>query len=202
METPTLTPTSAKQWKGKIQVEGTDLTLPSGNVARVKQLDPTAFMSSGIIPDPLSAIITKAINTKKGLPPKLADDLMKDPAMLSTTLEMFDRVLVHCVVEPPIDMPPPCAVEVEGQTCGLYANQDVHKTPTRSGHHRYEEGERDPDVLYADTVEMDDKMFIFNWVLGGTRDLEQFREQLQGGMGVVPNGQDVQRPAKRTIKRR
>lgn len=43
--------------------------------------------------------------------------------------------------------------------------------------HPVPEGERDPSLLYVDEVDMDDKMFIFQWAVGGTRDLESFRQQ-------------------------
>lgn len=39
------------------------------------------------------------------------------------------------------------------------------------------EDERDDEKLYADEVEDEDKMFIFQWVSGGTSDVEKFREE-------------------------
>lgn len=37
--------------------------------------------------------------------------------------------------------------------------------------------ERKPGVLYADMVGMEDKAYVFNIAVGGTRDLAQFREE-------------------------
>ena len=184
--------TSAKQWKGRRPKVGTDLELPSGNVALVKPLDPTDFLTSGMIPDPLSSIIHKAINTTKGLPPSALNKISNSREDLAATLEMFDRVLTHVVLEPVIEMPPPCDVVVAGQPCDLYANAEVHQDTHKSGRHRYHEGERIEDVLYADEVDFQDKTFIFQWVLGGTRDLEQFRRQQAASMDAVPDSKDLQ----------
>jgi hypothetical protein len=188
--------TSAKQWKGKRQTSAGPLDLPSGNTALVMPLDPTAFLSADLLPNPLMAIVRKAINTQKGLPPKAMKQIADDPEMLTSALEMFDRVLVRVVVEPEIQMPPPCAVIIgegmEAKVCGEYANTDVHKDPTKSGQHAYREDERDEEVLYADQVDMADKMFIFQWCLGGTRDLEKFRREQGATVGSLSVGEDVE----------
>lgn len=202
METNELSPTPAREWKKKSNLDGRDLPLPSGNVALVKPIAPTAFMTNGMIPDPLTALIRKAINEKKGLPPSAMQKMAEDPVQLSAALEMFDRVLVAAVILPEISMPPACDIEVEGEVCGDYANTDVHKTPHKSGHHQYHEGQRDPDVLYADEVEFQDKVFIFQWCLGGTSDLERFRSEQAKRMESVSDGSNVQRPTKRAAKRK
>lgn len=189
-------PTSAKEWKGKVQVEGSDLELPSGNVARIKQMSPQAFMSSGVIPDPLTQVIRKAINSKKGMKPSDLKEVSDDPKKMASALEMFDRVLSHVAVLPEVEMPPPCT------ECGEYFTVDErHSDRKRDDFHKYTEGERDPEVLYADQVDMEDKMFIFNWCMGGTGDLTSFREQLESGVESVSNGEDIQVPAKRTAGR-
>jgi hypothetical protein len=38
------------------------------------------------------------------------------------------------------------------------------------------ESDRDPELLYVDEVDEDDKNFIMSWAFGGTSDLEKFRE--------------------------
>lgn len=42
---------------------------------------------------------------------------------------------------------------------------------------------RDPEKLYPDDVDMMDKMFIFNWAMGGTAELASFRAQHAELMG-------------------
>jgi hypothetical protein len=181
-----LTPTPASEWGSKVAVAGTDLRLPSDNVARVRNLSPQAFLASGMIPDPLFKIIQDAIASGKGLPPSTMKKLSDDKASLIDTLMMFDRVLCFCVIEPQIKMPPPCS------DCGEYF------TDKHSSDHDYREGARDPEVLYADQVVMDDKVFIFQWALGGVKDLQSFREEQASLVASIPDGQGVQRSPKRS----
>lgn len=185
-------PTQPRDWKKKIQVEGTDLTLPSGNIALVKQMSPQAFMQSGLIPDPLTAIIRKSIGEKQGLPPTAMAEISEDPEMLMSAMELFDRVLVYVVAEPFVKMPPTCDHLTGEVRCEMYYNTAVHRDNKDPEYHEYHEGARADDILYADQVDMDDKMFIFNWCLGGTRDLDQFRKELQGNVDAVSDSQNIQ----------
>jgi hypothetical protein len=177
-------PTSAKQWKGKIQAEGTDLELPSDNVARVRQISPQAFLASGMIPDPLRPMIQKAINSKKGLPPSAPKEMMDNPELIAAAAEMFDRTLCYVMVEPEVVMPPTCT------ECGEYANTAQHERGTPD-YHRYNEGPRDSEVLYADQIDLTDKQFVFNWALGGTRQLETFRDQIGAVVGPLQDEQGL-----------
>jgi hypothetical protein len=133
------------------------------------------------------SIIRKSIQEKQGLPPSTLKKITEDSSLLTSALELFDRVLVHVTVEPNVQMPPACT------ECGEYANKPQHDSGVR-GSHKYVEGERDKSTLYADQVLMDDKTFIFQWCLGGTRDLEQFRKQADPGLGVVPDSEDLPLP--------
>ena len=188
MEQQNLTPTPADQWSGASAFAGHDLSLPSGNVARVRRISPSDFLSGGTIPDPLTDIIRRAIHTKKGLNPKELEKVAEDPTKLASALEMLDKTLCRVMVMPKVEMPPSCDVAVPDGICGLYANEEVHQNPTRTGHHAYHEGERQMGVLYADVIEMNDKMFIFQWAIGGTADLQQFRQELEAGVGSLQVG--------------
>jgi hypothetical protein len=189
---------TAKSWKSK-QKRGADLELPSGNVALVKPLKPEAFLQGGLIPDPLGQLVSKAINSKKGLPPTAMKDIADDPAKLAAAMEMFDRVLTYVVVEPEVRMPPLCVVDVDGEPCGKVATDAVHFDTHKSGHHRCEEAEREEDVLYADIVDMEDKMFIFNWCVGGTKDIASFRDELASNVGAVSADQALQGKTKQDV---
>lgn len=186
-ETQGLEPTPASSWKGRVAVEGTDLLLPSGNVARIKQMSPQTFLSSGVLPDPLSAIINSAVHSKQGLPPEKMEEMADDPEKIQASLELFDRVLVHVAVMPVIKMPPTCV------ECGEYYNVDGRHSDERADEfHHYIEGKRSPDILYADTVSLQDKIFVFQYCMGGTRDLEKFRSELPAGLGGLSHKQDLQ----------
>jgi hypothetical protein len=185
-QNPTTGATPAGQWKTNIRPEGTALPLPSGNTALVRNISPQAFLASGIIPNPLMNIIRKAINEAEGLPPGKLKKMMGDDTMLVASLELFDRMLCYVLVDPPAKMPPTC------RHCGEYSKpNDQHNDSSHENYHRYVEADRDPNVLYADIVEMDDKVFIAQWCLGGTSDLEQFRQQSEDGLASVLGREDV-----------
>lgn len=137
---------------------GIALELPSGFVVKVRNTGGLrTFMSNGSIPNNLLAIISKALNTGKGVDTK---DLVTQEGVLDTKLlnemsEMIDNIAMKTIVDPVINPVPA------------------------------DEEERSDDLLYVDELPEDDKMFIYSWVSGGTRDLEQFRRESASGMDAV-----------------
>lgn len=160
--------TSAREWK-KATSE-TDLPLPSGFVCRVKRPGMPKLLASGVIPDILMPMAQKAIDDARSDGRTASEDVdmdIKDLMMQEGGMEaMFDaaaRVTAECVVEP---------------RC-LYHRQELvgYPDPAANGWKDIPQDERDPDVLYTDEVDFDDQMFIFSFVVGGTRDLESFRQK-------------------------
>lgn len=96
------------------------------------------------------------------------DEFTENPDRIQLIVALADNVTVYCVVEPAV-APVPAAGEA-----------------------------RDEDTLYVDEVDMDDKMFIFQFAVGGTKDLEQFRAAQASGVESLSAGKAVARPAKRT----
>lgn len=181
-----LTPTPASQWQTTVKVDGTDLALPSGNIVRIRRMSPQTFLTAGVIPNPLLEIITASIRSKRGMPPEKVEEMSKDAEKIQASLEMFDRVMAYVALSPVVKMPPTC------NHCNQYYNVDErHKDEVREDYHRYDEGPRDPNVLYSDIVDIADKMFVFQFCLGGTRDLESFRSQLPTGLGGLSDLQDL-----------
>jgi hypothetical protein len=178
--------TNAKQWKSKSKTGTHELTLPSGNVALCQPIKPEAFLESGMIPDPLMPMITKAINSKRGLPPSKVNEIAEDPKQLASAIEMFDRVLVYCVIEPAVDMPPIC--DVEGCTATQFGGDGIHIDRAKDGYHRYIDPVRDESILYADEVDMEDKQHIFTWAIGGTADAKKFRGQRRATVDAASRG--------------
>lgn len=188
--------TSASAWKGAQSVDGAEVDLPSGNVVLVKHLSPTAFLASGLIPDPLTAIIRKSIHTKKGLNPKDLEKMVADGDNLVETMKMFDEVVCNVTIEPKIIMPPACA------ECGKFFNIPAHTDEGAPDHHEYDEAPRESgDFLYVDQVDLQDKIRIFQWSFGETVDLETFRQGQQGALESLPDGQDLLGEAFRTAGR-
>lgn len=159
----TPTPTPAAQWKGK-QNTTEDLLLPSGNVAKVRRPGMQAFVTAGIIPNSLLGIMMKELERGGAQQPfnpdEIVGDIQNNPEKLNDLMELVDSVLVHCVLEPKVELP----------TKGV---------------------ERDPNTLYADEVDLEDKFFIFQYAVGGSRDLERFREGSAAMLAGSQPGEDL-----------
>lgn len=137
---------------------GGTMELPSGFV--VKARNPgglRAFMSSGNIPNSLMTIIQSSLS--KGKAPKPEEILGKsgklDPKMLEEMNELLDNITMQTIVEPKIH-PRPLAEE-----------------------------DRSDEMLYIDEIPDDDKQFLFQWISGGTRDLERFRQQRDSSLDAM-----------------
>lgn len=175
--------TQASQWQSKKQPDDTiELDLPSGNTCLARRIAPETFLDSGMIPDPIMPLMQKSIHLKKGLPPQEMKKLEQDPKKLVAAIQMFDRVLVYAVVEPRVELPPACE-------CGKREADVIHLDSDTDGFHAYRQSEeRKEDALYADVVDLEDKMYIFQWCLGGASDIAQFRDKLPAGVVSSPTG--------------
>lgn len=143
-----------------------DLQVPSGQMCLVRRPGLEGLIKAGVLRnvDSLSALVgEKHIKkVKKGQSQKVnVESVMKDPQALDEILHTVDKVVCHCVVKP-----------------------EVHMTPN-------DVTRRKDGVVYADMVDLQDKMFIFNFVVGGTRDLESFRRGLDESVGGLETGEGV-----------
>lgn len=180
---------TAAQWKTSSGIE--DIEVPSGNIARLRRVGPEAFLSSGIVPDSLAPMIDEAIKQKKGLPPsKVAKKIAEDPESLPQMFDIMNRVVVYAVIEPNVENIPNCDRVIEGEVCDKTHFDPIHKLGEK-GTHKFNEGERDPDTLYIDEVSLDDRLFIMNYAVGGTRDLERFRREHGESMAGLAPGKGV-----------
>lgn len=167
----------ARTWKRN---KGEDLELPSGNTALVKRPGPAALMTQGLLPDELTPIVQEAIRSGKGMKPEKQADLVSDPEKVAAMLEGMDKMMCVVVVEPKVRF-------------HKYQDSDVLNPEVLDGKvtedmvgKEIPEDERDEDeFIYTDEVDFEDKMFIFNFAVGGTRDHTRFREELTAGMGDI-----------------
>jgi len=143
------------------------LELPSGAVIQAKNSGSmSVFMKAGVIPNSLMAIVQESMAS--GQQPDMSSVLKDgnlDLDMVRDMLDVINTVTVECWVMPPV-LPIP-----------------------------ENEQNRDPELLYVDEVLDDDKVFVFQWVTGGTRDLEQFRQEHQAAMDNLERLSDVGSPA-------
>lgn len=85
--------TSGKEWR-KPREQGVEITLPSGNVARIRPLSPYAFLRYGNIPDTLSAVVSDMVNGR-GVNTETEETMHK-------FLEILDLICIHTMVSPRI----------------------------------------------------------------------------------------------------
>jgi hypothetical protein len=160
-------PTPASQWKRSSSIDTSPhpLDLPSGNTCLMKRPGIQAFITAGLIPNPLMEVIQGMLKDAQGGKSTSADqfaaELTGDPDKLQAAFDLADNVTVDVVVDPVVlPVPPP----------------DV---------------EREADALYVDTIDLDDKMFILQYCMGGTADLDRFRQESDSALGSVPAGESV-----------
>lgn len=156
-----------------------DLTVPSGQLCQVKRVNPRVLVALGLVDsvDPLTALVDVKHIKRVGSGPTQTREideksLMSDPRALVNLLDIADKLCEAIIVQPPIKRP---IRLVDGKEFDLQPHERV-------------EG-----VIYTDMVDEMDKMFVFSWALGGSTDLEQFRErseEIARNLLAVPEDED------------
>lgn len=158
--TPAATP--VQSWKAK--VKGHAIQVPSGNVCLMRKVGLQVFMKQGIIPNSLMPIVQKAISQGKPPSNKDLEALSSNESLMDDMMELMDEVTLFCVIEPRVERVP----------------RDDQGAIIPIGDDR-----RSDNLLYVDEVDIEDKMFIFNVAVGGTSDLERFRQESAAHMEDV-----------------
>ena len=145
-----------------------ELELPSGAVILAKGLTSMrAFLKSGVIPNNLMVIIQESLD--KGKEPDI-DSLLQPTGeegkvsqeSIDDMLTLIDNVTVETWLLPPTALPPT------------------------------KEEERSDEVLYTDEIDDQDKLFVFQWAIGGSDDLETFRQEQNASMDRLRAGKAVE----------
>ena len=160
--------------------QGVPLDVPSGKTALVRPVGMDVFMQRGMIPNSLMPLVTKAMSENK--PMTMADIGEVDESKMRDVLDLIDDVACFVVRQPKVHRAP-------------RYNEENAPTPEEVGQVIPFEEREDQTLLYVDEVDMDDKMFIFQFSVGGTRDLERFREQQAAIVPSLPTGDDVAVPS-------
>lgn len=124
-----------------------ELVCPSGQKCRVKKLDFTDVMASGMMDqlNTLSGVVDKHAKKADGQPPIDAYKMMTDKRTAGQMKTLIDEVVCMVVTAPMVEMPP----------------EDFTK--------------RVVGVVYSDTIGILDKMRIFEVAMGDLSELEKFR---------------------------
>lgn len=137
--------------------EGRLLPLPSGLVVKAVRVDLQTFILQGSVPNPLMEIVSEAL--EKG---QKADI----PSMVGLDEGKIDLEQVNEMLE-----------VVDSVLVESVVAPKVFPIP--------EDDDRDDELLYVDEFEPEDKMFIFQWAVGGTDDVAQFREEARADMASL-----------------
>lgn len=182
---------AATKWGAAAQYE--DLEVPSGQLCQVRHLGVDGLMRLGILDsfDSLLSIVqdehvARATGKPSAAPTpgegEVTDEQLrafaKDPQKLLSGLAMVDKVVEAVVVQPTVRRPVAFDTDDLGQ-------------PIPSSERPLREEERDPDVVYTDMIDMEDRMFLLQFAVGGVRDLEQFREGTGEMLAALEDGDEV-----------
>lgn len=168
-----------------------DVVCPSGQVCLVKKLGMEDLISLGLTNDAdfLSGIAGQKVSnardsghaTKKPTKAQLADSennvkdmLKKDPKSFKKFSELVNKIIVAAVQKPQLHLPPMKTVEGE----------EVSDIEARA-----------KGRIYADSIDFNDKMEIFNFTMSGTVDMTPFRGEPTDAVGDLEHGEVVQLPS-------
>jgi hypothetical protein len=163
----------ASAW-GKKSTKPVELDLPSGEVVLVKRVELPVLLASGAFPDTLMSIVSDKIETATGqqdtpkeVDKELVEETVKDPKKLAELFEAIDKVVPLVVLEPTV----------------VFHKRLV--SPDSNEMEIIPDEDRDDEILYTDVVDLEDKMHIFQFAVGGTRDVEEFRTKLESTVADV-----------------
>lgn len=171
-----------------------EITTPSGQTCRAKKMTIPSMIEMGILAegDAITAIVSKHIRKVKGGNGK-ADGIevdetaiLSDPAALKSIIGLTDKVMPHVVVSPRVAL--------------HYSETTVGKTTVTK---RLTDDERaliladHPGTVFTDQIDLEDKMFLFDWAAGGIKAMTSFREGPASDVGSVVNRKGSKKQTKR-----
>jgi len=166
-----------------------DLTLPSGDTCQARRPGVQGLISAGLLDsfDELTALVKTEhldkhdIKAAAKVTPEDAksavDTLMADPSKLATAFQMVDRLVAGVVTQPKVWVDYQLKDEID---------EDYAKRVKRAA---------EDEAIPVRAVDLDDKMFILQWAIGGSSDLAVFREGREQLMADVASSQKVQLPS-------
>jgi hypothetical protein len=164
------------------------ITTPSGQTCHAKRIGLQGMVEAGVLGD--SDSLTAMVDSKhirrvrggKGPDREELDlaSIMKDPDQLGKIIMMVDRALPLIVQSPEVKLH--FTDESDGSTL------------------RVPDDKREEEDVYTDQIGLEDKMFLFNWSVGGSADVTRFREESDNAVAGLEHGKDVPRSAKRSSR--
>jgi hypothetical protein len=185
-------PTINNIW-GQNTAEGTTvlITTPSGQTCHATRMGLPGIIKAGVLgeADSLTAFVDKRhikrVRGGNGVEDHdeiNMESILKDPDQLGKIIMLVDRVLPLVVQDP--------VVEKHFTDEKDDAGKDITV--------RIPDDKRQSGVVYTDMIGLEDKMYLFNWTVGGTADAERFSEETSVAMATVEHGSRVPHATKRS----
>lgn len=152
-----------------------ELTTPSGQTCRAKRMSIEMMIAEGLLAeaDSLTALVSKHTRKIKGAKGKAdgsevnTQSLMRDGAAVSQVIGLVDKLLPRILVSPMV------LLHYSEQTVG-----STKVTKMLSPEDRIEIVKEHPGktVVFTDQVGLEDKMWLFDWSVGGLGSMSLFRQ--------------------------
>lgn len=184
---------------GSTTPEGTTifLTCPSGQTCHATRLGLPGMVKAGVLgeADSLTSFVDKKhirrVRGGNGAPDAEEINMasiMKDPDALGKILMMVDRTLPLVVTNPVVRKH--FTDEEDGTTLRVPDDSREVAEPGQV------------PIVYTDQIGLEDKMYLFNWTVGGTGDADRFSDESGSYMATVEHGEGVSRQARRAARPR
>jgi hypothetical protein len=199
--------TYGKSWGQEVLI---DLELPSfdeddqPNVVLVRRPGVAGLVKAGILDslDSLTGIVqtehidrvARAERGKTTITAEDVKDLASNKEQLLRAMELADRVVEYVVVEPHV-LRPVVRDERGKPVVEKHARLADAEHPSEWIEEReipLPDDQRVEGQIYLDVVDLMDKMYIFQFVVGGVSDLERFREEFGESLASMGPVEDVQ----------
>lgn len=167
----------------------TEVKLPSGHTILARRPGVQGLVAAGLLDnfDELTALVqTEHIERASTRAPvagqplvtpaqaaSAAEDLMRNPKRLATAFHLMDRLAAHVIVEP-----------------AVWIDYQAEDEPDEAFAKRKAEAEAEERFPVRE-IDMDDKVFLLNWAVGGSSDLAAFRAGTNELLGSVEAGPAV-----------
>lgn len=161
-----------------------EVELPSGNVVLLKRIGPDGLLEKlGEVPNFLAGELEDIIREKRNMKPAEIKKLAEKPEDLQRVLEFMDAMVCDAVLQPHVEFPL-CQHPVNGIPCERRRSQHTDRD------HSYVHPV-DDEMLFADELDLDDKVYIVQWCIAGVNELSSFRTEYQNVVASVANVEDV-----------
>jgi hypothetical protein len=159
--------------------EGELLELPSNKVVRIERVALTSLLAENLLGDSISAMAVRAVEAGQGMSQDEIRSLGEDPAKVMEAMDAFDKIAARCIIEP-ICQYYKVTEELVSEYPEMFTMSDVGKVIPKD--------KRVSGVLYSDKIDINDKVFLFQVISGGTTDLQRFRDELGESLAGLSAG--------------